>query len=78
MLGRCKDIIDRVSAILDGEAGALHRAQFTAHLAMCSECRTYLEQFKLVRAATAQIEPADLPDDFGRVMDFVLKELDNR
>ncbi len=75
MLGRCKNIIDRVSAILDGEAGSLERAKFATHIAMCSQCGKYVEQFKLVREATSQIEPSDLPDDFSAVMDFVLEEL---
>jgi predicted anti-sigma-YlaC factor YlaD len=75
MLGTCQEIVDRVSAILDGEAGVIERAKFHAHIAMCSDCSRYLDQFRLVKRASSQVTPADLPTDFSAVMEFVLKEV---
>lgn len=76
MFFTCQEVIDKVSAILDGEAGVVERARFHAHVAMCSECAEYIEQFRLVTRSAGVVGPEDLPSDFGKVMDFVLTELE--
>lgn len=74
---KCRDVLDRVSEIIDGEAGAVARMRFFGHLAMCEECTRYFEQFKAIRTAAGTVEPEDVPSDFGSVMDTVLSRLDD-
>ncbi len=72
---KCRDVIERVSEIMDGEAGSIARMRFFGHLAMCEQCTRYYEQFKEVREAAATVGPEDLPSDFGSVMDTVLSAI---
>jgi anti-sigma factor RsiW len=73
-MSRCRDILDGLSAIVDGQAGLLERLRFHAHVAMCENCRRYYRQFKAVQEAAGVVLPEDLPGDFETVMDFVLGE----
>ncbi len=34
---KCREVLDRVSEIVDGEDGTVTRARFNAHLAMCHD-----------------------------------------
>lgn len=74
-MSRCEDVIARISTILDQEAGAVARLRFHAHLAMCEDCRRYYRQLVEVRAAAGHVTPEDVPEDFDRVMGFVLDQL---
>ena len=72
----CKEIIDRISEIIDGDAGSVAKVSFYAHLAMCGDCRRYYKQMVMVRKVCGQIEPEEVPDDFSEIMGFVLEGLD--
>lgn len=69
---RCRDVIERVSAVMDGEVGGLDRLRFHAHLAICPPCKRYYRQLVELRALGAQPTEEDLPQDFAEVMSFVL------
>ncbi len=72
----CRIVMDRVSAIIDGELGAVARVRFHAHLAMCPPCKRYYEQFVATREAAGVVEPEDLPQDFEQVMSFVMDAIE--
>jgi len=72
---KCRRVLDDISVIVDGEAGAVARARFFGHLAMCDECTRYFKQFESVRAAAGVVGPEDVPADFDSVMDGVLERL---
>ena len=72
MLLKCQDIVERMSAIVDGEASLADRWRFRAHLAMCKQCTAYFEQFMAVKTAVGTVVAEDLPQDFDEVMAFVL------
>jgi len=36
----------------------------------------YYKQFLAIKEAAGEVKPADLPEDFEKVMHFVLEELD--
>lgn len=74
---KCRVVIEKVSAILDGESGLVERARFHAHLAMCPNCKRYYEQFIELRAAVGEVTPQDVPEDFDKVMGFVLDALEH-
>ncbi len=75
-LSRCQDVIDRISQIVDGEAGPALKVRFFAHLAICSNCTRYYRQLRDVRAAAGAAAPEDLPADFDAVMQRVLDAID--
>jgi anti-sigma factor RsiW len=41
----CQELVEVLSAYLDGSLGAHDRARLEAHLADCDDCQIYLEQF---------------------------------
>jgi len=69
---RCIDIIRRIDAIVDSRASVMERASFHAHLLMCGECRRYYRQYLDIRAAARAPTPEDLPQDFEKILGFVL------
>ncbi len=71
---KCQDIVERMSAIVDGDASLADRWRFRAHVAMCKKCSSYYEQFKAVKTAAGTVTDEDLPADFDQVMGFVLDE----
>ena len=68
----CRDLVEVVSAYLDGALGERDRARLEAHLAECEDCVAYVEQ---IRATIAGAErsgtqvpplPADLREGARR------------
>ena len=61
----CQELVELVTAYLDGVLSRADRARFEAHIAGCDDCTAYVEQFEqTVRALRAtpgdQPEPAEL------------------
>jgi anti-sigma factor RsiW len=59
---RCQELVELVTEYLDGRLPKPEQARFEAHLALCSGCRTYLEQMRqtiraLGRLAEESIQP---------------------
>jgi anti-sigma factor RsiW len=59
----CRELVELVTAWLDGELPAADRARFDAHLVDCPYCHTYLEQMRqtirvLGRLSEDSIDPA--------------------
>ena len=78
MFIKCIDFVGKVSEVIDQEASLMTSVRFYGHLIICPNCRHYFKQFKVVKEAAGTVIPDDLPDDFDRVMDFVLKEVEKR
>jgi len=76
---KCSKVVSKVSDIIDGEAGLMTRIRFYGHIMMCKNCRRYLQQFRLVRDLAGKVTQndfhGDLPEDFDRVMNFVMEEV---
>ena len=58
---RCLDVTERASDLLDGSLPLRARLALRLHLAMCSMCRTYMDQMRKTRALLAS-RPLDPPD----------------
>jgi hypothetical protein len=75
---KCRDVMNRVDEVVSGDAGAVAKTRFFAHLAMCPDCTRYYEQYRDVTAAAGTAQAEDLPDDFsalmGSVLDAIAKE----
>lgn len=58
---RCRDVTERASDLLDGSLPLRARLALRLHLAMCSMCRTYLDQLRKTRSllARGRLDPPD-------------------
>jgi anti-sigma factor RsiW len=43
----CQELVELVTAYLEGYLATAERTRFEEHLATCSGCRTYLEQVRM-------------------------------
>ena len=78
MYRKCSDVADKISEIIDREASFMTRFRFYTHLMVCPKCREYYSQFKLLKSASGKPDPDELPEDFTKVMDFVLDEVESK
>jgi len=59
----CQEVVELVTAYLDGALGRRDRKRFEKHLALCDGCSTYLEQMRETIAMTRRVQlqlPAEL------------------
>lgn len=68
----CRDLVEVVTAYLDGALDTVDRHRFEAHLDDCEDCRAYVEQIRVTIAGTERsggaippLEPA-LREDVRR------------
>ena len=47
----CQELVELVTAYLEGYLATAERARFKEHLATCSGCQTYLEQMRMTLRA---------------------------
>ena len=54
----CRQVVELVTAYLEGDLSARDRRRFEAHLAGCPHCTTYVEQMRvtLERAGSVSLE----------------------
>ncbi len=72
-MASCRDIVDSLSALADGEMTLTTRLRVRAHLAMCANCRTYSEQLATVDALLHSLEPE--PASFAPVLGLLMDEI---
>ena len=51
----CNELVELVTAYLDGSLDLEQRARFDAHLLECDGCENYLQQFRSTVATSARI-----------------------
>jgi anti-sigma factor RsiW len=56
----CRQIVELVTAYLDGSLSRSQRRRFEAHLADCPHCTEYLEQMRTTIRLTGRIRDDDL------------------
>jgi anti-sigma factor RsiW len=56
----CQELVELVTAYLDGALPAADRARFEAHIAGCDGCTRYLEQIRVTIALTGRLGPEQL------------------
>ena len=71
----CRQVIDFLGEYLGGELSTLERLRFDAHLALCRQCRQYLETYKqtILMAKSSGEESLDeacqsIPEDLIRAI----------
>ncbi|WP_208300466.1 anti-sigma factor [Mycobacterium sp. DL592] len=60
----CDELVELVTAYLDGALDPDTRARFDLHLAECDGCENYLQQFRATVSTLGRIERDDLDPDF--------------
>jgi anti-sigma factor RsiW len=51
----CQELVELVTAYLDGSLDAADRERLEAHLKLCDPCVVYLEQFRVMITITRQL-----------------------
>jgi anti-sigma factor RsiW len=59
----CQQVVEVVTAYLEGAMPASGRRRFEAHLAACPHCGAYIEQLRETIAITGSIAPEDLSSE---------------
>ena len=57
----CRDLVEVVTAYLDGALDDVDRRRFEAHLGECDECVAYVEQIRATIAGTERVRRAVPP-----------------
>jgi anti-sigma factor RsiW len=57
----CQELVELVTAYLDGSLSRRDRRRFEAHIRGCEHCTAYVEQMRLVIQATGRLTEGDLP-----------------
>jgi anti-sigma factor RsiW len=57
----CAQIVELVTAYLEGALEPDDRERFEEHLVFCDGCDRYLEQMRLTIEVTGRLEPGELP-----------------
>jgi hypothetical protein len=66
----CQEVVELVTAYLDGALDPGTRARFEAHLEGCDGCATYLDQLRAIVGAFGSIRDQDLDPVYRmRLMD---------
>jgi anti-sigma factor RsiW len=55
----CRELVELVTAYLDGALPAAERARCDEHLRTCAGCRAYLAQMELVMSALGELRRGD-------------------
>lgn len=56
----CRELVELVTAYLDGALDSRERARVEAHLSVCPHCTRYLEQFRQTIRATGRLREEDV------------------
>jgi anti-sigma factor RsiW len=56
----CRELVELVTAYLEGALSGHDQRRFDAHLAVCPGCREYLEQMRQTIAAVGRLAASDL------------------
>lgn len=56
----CQELVELVTAYLDGSLSRSDRRRFRAHISECDHCTAYVEQMRLVIEATGSLSEDDL------------------
>ena len=65
----CRDIVELVTAYLEGALDARDRERFEEHLVFCDGCGAYLEQMRTTIAATGRLDDALSPELETRLLE---------
>jgi anti-sigma factor RsiW len=56
----CQELVETVSAYLDGTLAIADRTRLQAHLELCEPCVRYVDQFRVTIERSGQVHAEDL------------------
>lgn len=59
----CAELVELVTAFLEGTLDPDTERQFIEHLAVCDGCETYVDQMRRTIAEVGRVEPESLSDE---------------
>ena len=59
----CNEVVELITAYLEGALDPADRAAFEAHIARCTGCGNYVEQIRITIAVVGRVNGDDLPRD---------------
>jgi anti-sigma factor RsiW len=62
----CQELVELVTAYLEGALSGEEHAAFEDHLASCGACRVYVEQMRTTIRLTGRLTPESIPADAER------------
>jgi anti-sigma factor RsiW len=66
----CNELVELVTAYLDGALDGDTRSRFDAHLAMCDGCENYIQQFEATMRTVGKVGDEQLDPQFrDRLLD---------
>lgn len=54
----CREVVELVTAYLEGALSEVEEVRFEEHLAMCDGCAAYLDQMRRAIALVGRLDPA--------------------
>lgn len=58
----CAELVELVTAFIEGELDSETERRFVEHLAICDGCEIYLEQMRRTIAEVGQVPPGSMSD----------------
>jgi anti-sigma factor RsiW len=59
----CAEVVELVTAYLDGALDPVTEQRFVEHLELCDGCEIYVEQIRRTAAEVGQVEPENLSEE---------------
>jgi anti-sigma factor RsiW len=59
----CQELVELVTAYLEGGLAAPDRSRFEEHIAVCEGCTAYLEQMRTTIRVTGMLTPESLSEE---------------
>jgi anti-sigma factor RsiW len=66
----CNELVELVTAYLDGALDPQERRRFEEHVAECDGCATYVEQFRTTIHTVGRLAPEDRPVRTDALLDL--------
>lgn len=70
----CRELVELVTAYLEGALPAGARKRFEAHVAECDGCTTYLEQMRTTIRLSGALQVEDVSPQAERVLMLAFRE----
>jgi anti-sigma factor RsiW len=64
----CREVVELVTAYLEGAMSRGERKRFEAHIAECDDCTTYLEQMRRTIALSGTLRVEDVSPEAERAL----------
>ena len=60
---RCQELVELVTAYFDGGLSRRDQRRFESHIRGCDHCTAYVEQMRVMIAATGRLTEQDIPPE---------------